>query len=165
MDSTPIFFCSEWNDLFFFFYLQYILYITILFICNVDFIRYKWSRVVYFYERNGFFKVAGEHTCHLAMNTMAETFRGMNLTYASFSTDSTTTPMAENLRREVGLNEASELIKCVLLLLCISQKPKILNSTTHHFLQILLLLYVHPIGLFAQQITLIYTSILYHVLL
>lgn len=74
---------------------------------------YGWHRVVFFYERNGHYNVAGLHTCHLLMQTMANTYRYKNITYSSFATDSAVTNNTENLKREVGLDQSSkfELIK------------------------------------------------------
>lgn len=71
---------------------------------------YKWHHVVFFYERNGHYNVAGLHTCHLLMQTMANTYRNKNITYSSFSTDSAVTNHTENLRREVGLDQSSKCI-------------------------------------------------------
>lgn len=70
---------------------------------------YKWRHVVFFYERNGQYRVAGLHTCHLAMQTMANTYRKRNITYSSFTTDSAANNITENLRREVGLDQSSKL--------------------------------------------------------
>lgn len=69
---------------------------------------YGWHRVVFFYERNGHYNVAGLHTCHLLMQTMANTYRYKNITYSSFATDSAVTNNTENLRREVGLDQSSK---------------------------------------------------------
>lgn len=69
---------------------------------------YKWRHVIFFYERNGQYRVAGLHTCHLAMQTMANTYRKNNITYSSFTTDSAANNITENLRREVGLDQSSK---------------------------------------------------------
>lgn len=70
--------------------------------------RYDWHRAVFYYERNGHYRVAGLHTCHLVMQTMANTYRKRNITYSSFTTDSAVTNATENLRREVGVDQSSE---------------------------------------------------------
>lgn len=72
--------------------------------------RFKWKKAVYFYERNGHYNVAGLHTCHLVMQSLANTYRHHNLTYTSFVTDSSVTNMTENLKREIGLDHASKCI-------------------------------------------------------
>lgn len=69
---------------------------------------YKWHHVVLFYERNGHFNVAGLHTCHLLMQTMANTYRNHNITYKSFATDSAISNHTESLRREVGVDASSK---------------------------------------------------------
>lgn len=70
---------------------------------------YGWHRVVFFYERNGHYNVGGLHTCHLLMQTMAQAYRTNNITYSSFATDSAVgTNTTENLKREVGLDQASK---------------------------------------------------------
>ncbi|XP_058129872.1 atrial natriuretic peptide receptor 3 [Anopheles ziemanni] len=78
----------------------------------IDLIRhFKWNRVVYFYERQSYYNVAGPQTGHLLMNTMAEFFRHENITYSPFSTDSARTNLTESLKEKVGLNYASEYWK------------------------------------------------------
>lgn len=70
---------------------------------------YEWHRVVFFYERDGHYNVGGLHTCHLLMQTMANTYRTKNITYSPFATDSAVgSNTTENLKREVGLDQASK---------------------------------------------------------
>lgn len=70
---------------------------------------YDWHHVVFFYDRDGHYNVGGQHTCHLLMQTIAEMYRRQNITYSSFATDTAVgTNMTENLKREVGLDHASE---------------------------------------------------------
>ncbi|KFB35337.1 AGAP003284-PA-like protein [Anopheles sinensis] len=70
-------------------------------------LNFKWNRVVYFYERQSYYNVAGPQTGHLLMNTMAEFFRHENITYSPFSTDSARTNLTESLKEKVGLSYAS----------------------------------------------------------
>uniref|UniRef100_A0A182MJZ5 Receptor ligand binding region domain-containing protein n=1 Tax=Anopheles culicifacies TaxID=139723 RepID=A0A182MJZ5_9DIPT len=73
----------------------------------IELIRhFKWNRVVYFYERQSYYNVAGPQTGHLLMNTMAEFFRHENITYSPFSTDSARTNLTESLKEKVGLSYA-----------------------------------------------------------
>uniref|UniRef100_A0A182P5S3 Receptor ligand binding region domain-containing protein n=1 Tax=Anopheles epiroticus TaxID=199890 RepID=A0A182P5S3_9DIPT len=75
----------------------------------IDIIRhFNWDRVVYFYDRQSYYNVAGPQTGHLLMNTMAEFFRHENITYSPFSTDSARTNLTESLKEKVGLNYASK---------------------------------------------------------
>uniref|UniRef100_A0A182YK89 Receptor ligand binding region domain-containing protein n=2 Tax=Anopheles stephensi TaxID=30069 RepID=A0A182YK89_ANOST len=75
----------------------------------IELIRhFKWNRVVYFYERQSYYNVAGPQTGHLLMNTMAEFFRHENITYSPFSTDSARTNLTESLKEKVGLSYASK---------------------------------------------------------
>lgn len=69
---------------------------------------FNWNRVVYFYERQSYYNVAGPQTGHLLMNTMAEFFRHENITYSPFSTDSARTNLTESLKEKVGLSYASK---------------------------------------------------------
>ena len=64
--------------------------------------------MVYFYERQSYYNVAGPQTGHLLMNTMAEFFRHENITYSPFSTDSARTNLTESLKEKVGLSYASK---------------------------------------------------------
>ncbi|XP_031626434.1 atrial natriuretic peptide receptor 1-like isoform X1 [Contarinia nasturtii] len=75
---------------------------------TVDIMKnYGWHRVVFFYDRNGHYNVGGLHTCHLLMQTMANTYRKKNITYSSFVTDSAVgSNTTENLKREIGLDQA-----------------------------------------------------------
>uniref|UniRef100_A0A182QA02 Receptor ligand binding region domain-containing protein n=1 Tax=Anopheles farauti TaxID=69004 RepID=A0A182QA02_9DIPT len=72
--------------------------------------HFKWNRVVYFYERQSYYNVAGPQTGHLLMNTMAEFFRHENITYSPFSTDSARTNLTESLKEKVGLSHAMTLL-------------------------------------------------------
>uniref|UniRef100_A0A8W7PRZ6 Receptor ligand binding region domain-containing protein n=1 Tax=Anopheles coluzzii TaxID=1518534 RepID=A0A8W7PRZ6_ANOCL len=75
----------------------------------IELIRhFNWNRVVYFYERQSYYNVAGPQTGHLLMNTMAEFFRHENITYSPFSTDSARTNLTESLKEKVGLSYASK---------------------------------------------------------
>lgn len=70
---------------------------------------YEWHHAVFIYERDGHYNVGGQHTCHLLMQTIAEMYRRQNITYSSFATDTAVgTNMTENLKREIGLDHASE---------------------------------------------------------
>ncbi|XP_052869345.1 atrial natriuretic peptide receptor 3 [Anopheles cruzii] len=74
----------------------------------IDLIRhFKWKRVVYFYDRQSYYNVAGPQTGHLLMNTMAEFFRHENITYSPFATDSARTNLTESLKEKVGVNYAN----------------------------------------------------------
>ncbi|XP_055636571.1 atrial natriuretic peptide receptor 1 isoform X4 [Toxorhynchites rutilus septentrionalis] len=73
--------------------------------------HFKWNRVVYFYERHGYYNVAGPQTGHLVLSTMAEFFRRQNITYLPFSTDSARTNYTESLKEKVGLSH-SIVIMC-----------------------------------------------------
>lgn len=78
----------------------------------IGLLRYKWQNAIYFYERNGHSNVAGLHTCHLMMQSLANSYRMHNITYSSFVTDSAAAiNMTENLRREVGLDHSSKYNK------------------------------------------------------
>uniref|UniRef100_A0A182N554 Receptor ligand binding region domain-containing protein n=1 Tax=Anopheles dirus TaxID=7168 RepID=A0A182N554_9DIPT len=80
----------------------------------IELIRhFNWNRVVYFYERQSYYNVAGPQTGHLLMNTMAEFFRHENITYSPFSTDSARTNLTESLKEKVGLSHASEYYRHV----------------------------------------------------
>ncbi|XP_001652227.2 atrial natriuretic peptide receptor 3 [Aedes aegypti] len=75
----------------------------------IDLLRhFKWNRVVYFYERHGYYNVAGPQTGHLVLSTIAEFFRRENITYLPFSTDSTRTNFTESLKEKVGLSHSSK---------------------------------------------------------
>lgn len=71
--------------------------------------RYEWKHALLYYERDGQHNVAGEHTCHLLMQTIAKLFRNLNLSFSSFSTDQAGgSNVTETLRKKVGVHESSE---------------------------------------------------------
>lgn len=71
--------------------------------------RYEWKHALLYYERDGQYNVAGEHTCHLLMQTIAKLFRNLNLSFSSFPTDQAGgSNVTETLRKKVGVHESSK---------------------------------------------------------
>lgn len=89
--------------------------------------RYEWKHALLYYERDGQYNVAGEHTCHLLMQTIAKLFRSLNLSFSSFPTDQAgNNNVTETLRKKVGLHESSEYISYIFFsLFAIFIKPHI----------------------------------------
>lgn len=50
------------------------------------------------------------------MAAIAEFYRKTNITFTSFQTDTSAFNMTDNLRREVGLDHSSKLIKSILII-------------------------------------------------
>lgn len=129
-----------------FFFVAFLSFYCILF-------SFNWHHAVFFYERTGHYNVAGLHTCHLLMQTMAETYRKSNFTYSSFTTDSAVNNVTQNLRREVGLDQSSEFHWILLVLFHLTEAYHIIITIPFYCFSIYAIVTKHSfVALFSKSI-------------
>ncbi|TMW48808.1 hypothetical protein DOY81_006098, partial [Sarcophaga bullata] len=63
---------------------------------------YKWSRSILFYDANGQYSVAGQHTCYLMMTSLGKQMRSENMTFAQYRTSGNVTNRTAEIAREIG---------------------------------------------------------------
>ncbi|XP_052125061.1 atrial natriuretic peptide receptor 3 isoform X5 [Frankliniella occidentalis] len=65
--------------------------------------HYSWRRVMLVYDKDGYRRVSGEHTCKLMMEALVKRLKQHNLQFRAFDTEKAANQgVKEHLRREVG---------------------------------------------------------------
>ncbi|XP_052125058.1 atrial natriuretic peptide receptor 3 isoform X2 [Frankliniella occidentalis] len=74
--------------------------------------HYSWRRVMLVYDKDGYRRVSGEHTCKLMMEALVKRLKQHNLQFRAFDTEKAANQgVKEHLRREVG-NDFSVVVVC-----------------------------------------------------
>ncbi|GLG93659.1 hypothetical protein R5R35_008096 [Gryllus longicercus] len=74
--------------------------------------KYGWKKVMMVYEKNGYSRVAGEHTCHLFMQSLVGELKKKKFLYNAYDMDKNPdVPVKENLRREMQLTYSREIVE------------------------------------------------------